>query len=93
MTRRRVSVCGDSAAHPLLAPLLVGLGCDSLSVSSAALGEVRALVRALRHDEYAVLAADALALGNAQEVHALVRTRCGAALHRPVRRGGAGGAK
>ncbi|MFI6294622.1 putative PEP-binding protein [Nonomuraea sp. NPDC050790] len=30
---RTVSVCGDAAAHPLVVPLLLGLGCDSLSVA------------------------------------------------------------
>ena len=40
-----ISVCGDAAADPTAAPLLVGLGVDTLSVAPAALDEVRALVR------------------------------------------------
>ena len=57
---RQVSVCGDAAAHPLVIPLLIGLGCDSLSVGPAALDEVRARVRRLRRDACASLAAVAL---------------------------------
>ncbi|MFY1692760.1 phosphoenolpyruvate--protein phosphotransferase [Plantactinospora sp. WMMB782] len=37
-----VGVCGEAAADPLLAPVLVGLGMTSLSMSSRSLGPVRA---------------------------------------------------
>ncbi|MEH1126027.1 putative PEP-binding protein [Micromonospora sp. CPCC 206061] len=42
-----VSVCGDAAADPSVAPLLIGLGCTVLSVAPSALDEVRALIRML----------------------------------------------
>src|SRR4029450_9313477 len=45
---RQVSVCGDAAAHPLVTPLLIGLGCDSLSVAPAPLAQVRAAARPVR---------------------------------------------
>ena len=73
--RRSVSVCGDAAAHPLVLPLLVGLGCDTLSVAPAALDEVRAAVRRLDRAACATLAADALSLDSAEAVHRLVRSR------------------
>lgn len=73
--RRSVSVCGDAAAHPLVLPLLVGLGCDTLSVAPAALDEVRAAVRRLDRAACAALAADALSLDSAEAVHRLVRSR------------------
>ncbi|WP_327287708.1 phosphoenolpyruvate--protein phosphotransferase [Streptomyces sp. NBC_01198] len=77
---RQVSVCGDAAAQPLVAPLLVGLGCDSLSVSPAALDEVRTLIRRLRHDTCVTLAAEAMARRNLDEVLSLVQRRCASAL-------------
>ncbi|GAA3828380.1 hypothetical protein GCM10022403_072060 [Streptomyces coacervatus] len=73
---RQVSVCGDAAAHPLVTPLLIGLGCDSLSVAPAALDEVRARVRRLRHDTCASTAAAALALQTPEDVWQLVRQHC-----------------
>jgi phosphocarrier protein FPr len=44
---RPVSVCGDAAADPAVVPLLLGVGCDALSVAPPALDAVRALVRDL----------------------------------------------
>ncbi|WP_272918630.1 putative PEP-binding protein [Streptomyces sp. HUCO-GS316] len=73
---RHVSVCGDAAAHPLVTPLLIGLGVDSLSVAPAALDEVRARIRRLRHDTCATTAATALTLRTPEEVWQLVRQHC-----------------
>ncbi|MCF6524883.1 putative PEP-binding protein [Streptomyces sp. JJ36] len=69
---RPVSVCGDAAAHPLVSPLLLGLGVDALSVAPAALDEVRARIRGLDRATCGVLAERALALSTPEEVHALV---------------------
>lgn len=41
---RPVGVCGEAAADPELAAVLVGLGVRSLSMSTSALGSVRALL-------------------------------------------------
>ncbi|MER5385511.1 putative PEP-binding protein [Streptomyces sp. NPDC002688] len=73
---RQVSVCGDAAAHPLVTPLLIGVGCDSLSVGPAALDEVRARIRRLRRDTCASLAAVALTRGTPEEVWRLVEQCC-----------------
>ncbi|MGP3923721.1 putative PEP-binding protein [Streptomyces sp. 8N616] len=73
---RQVSVCGDAAAHPLVTPLLIGLGCDSLSVAPAALDEVRARIRRLRHDTCASTAATALTLETPEDVWQLVQQHC-----------------
>jgi phosphoenolpyruvate-protein kinase (PTS system EI component) len=73
---RQVSVCGDAAAHPLVTPLLIGLGCDILSVAPAALDEVRARIRRLRHDTCASLAAIALTRETPEEVWRLVEQCC-----------------
>jgi len=42
-----VSICGDAASDPSVIPLLVAVGCYTLSVAPAALDEVRAQVRNL----------------------------------------------
>ncbi|MFK4227953.1 phosphoenolpyruvate--protein phosphotransferase [Streptomyces sp. NPDC019890] len=73
---RQVSVCGDAAAHPLVTPLLIGLGCDILSVAPAALDEVRARIRRLRHETCASLAAIALTRETPEEVWRLVEQCC-----------------
>ncbi|WP_302851329.1 putative PEP-binding protein, partial [Streptomyces lunaelactis] len=73
---RHVSVCGDAAADPLVTPLLIGLGCDILSVAPAALDEVRARIRRLRHDTCASLAAIALTRETPEEVWRLVEQCC-----------------
>ncbi|MFC4222648.1 phosphoenolpyruvate--protein phosphotransferase [Lysinibacter cavernae] len=60
-----VGICGEAAADPLLAVVLVGLGATSLSMSPAALADVRAELRnhtldeAKRFAELAVSADDA----------------------------------
>jgi phosphotransferase system enzyme I (PtsI) len=60
---KSVGVCGEAAADPLLAPVLVGLGVDSLSMNAAAVPAVgRALaglsVQACKDAAEAALAAD-----------------------------------
>jgi phosphoenolpyruvate-protein kinase (PTS system EI component) len=42
-----VSICGDAASEPSVIPLLVEIGCHTLSVAPATLDEVRAQVRTL----------------------------------------------
>lgn len=49
MTGKHVGVCGESAADPLMALVLTGMGVSSLSMSPAALGTVRF---ALRHHTF-----------------------------------------
>jgi phosphoenolpyruvate-protein kinase (PTS system EI component) len=72
---RTVSVCGDAAAHPTVIPLLIGLGCDVLSVAPASVDEVRYRVRRLRYGQCRQLAADALQRHTAQQVAQLVAAR------------------
>jgi phosphocarrier protein FPr len=69
---RSVSVCGDAAANPTVMPLLVGLGCDVLSVAPAAVDEIRYRIRRLRYDDCQALAAAALGRESAEEVWRLV---------------------
>jgi len=55
-----VGVCGEAAADPLLAPVLVGLGINSLSMAPVALNPVRATLAKLTLDQCKILADRAL---------------------------------
>lgn len=67
-----VGVCGELAADAQAVPLLVGLDVDELSVAARSIAEVKAQVRALSIEQARTLARQALVLGSAGEVRALV---------------------
>ena len=66
-----VSVCGEMAGDPVFAPLLLGLGVDSLSMSPAWLPPVRYVIRAMTMADARALAAEASSLGSPKEIYAL----------------------
>ncbi len=55
-----VSVCGEAAADPMLAAVLVGFGASSLSMSPRALGHVGELLAGVTLDDCREAAADAV---------------------------------
>jgi phosphotransferase system enzyme I (PtsI) len=63
-----VSVCGEMAAHPLGAFLLIGLGVDSLSVGPSALAEIKKVIRAVDSGRARAAAGAALRAATAPEV-------------------------
>ena len=63
-----VSVCGEMAADPVLAPLLIGLGVDELSVTPPVLASLKFLVRRLKLTEAKELAAFALTCESPAEI-------------------------
>jgi phosphoenolpyruvate-protein phosphotransferase len=65
-----VSVCGEAAADPMMAAVLVGLGASSLSMAPRALGHVSELLRGVTFDECREAAADALGAKTAQRARA-----------------------
>jgi phosphocarrier protein FPr len=67
-----VSVCGEIAADPVAARLLIGLGVGSLSVPAPAVARVKQVVRTIDAAHVANLAAQALTCASASEVRALV---------------------
>jgi phosphotransferase system enzyme I (PtsI) len=67
-----VGICGEAAADPLLAVVLVGLGATSLSMSTPALPDVRASLLRYTLDEARHLAQIALAADGAAESRAAV---------------------
>ncbi len=67
-----VGICGEAAADPLLAVVLVGLGATSLSMSPSALEAVRAQLRDFTRADTRRLAEIALAANSAAEARAAV---------------------
>jgi phosphotransferase system enzyme I (PtsI) len=65
-----VGICGEAAADPLLAVVLVGLGATTLSMSAAALADVRASLAGYTLDQAKELAAIALAADGASDARA-----------------------
>lgn len=63
-----VTVCGQMAASPELAPLLIGLGVDELSVSPPSVPVIKDVIRNVHHAECVELAEEALHAGSAEEV-------------------------
>ncbi|MGY4645913.1 phosphoenolpyruvate--protein phosphotransferase [Cellulomonas sp. URHB0016] len=70
---RPVGVCGEAAAVPALAVVLVGLGASSLSMTPRALPDVAAVLAATTVDECRRLARLALASSTAEHARAVVR--------------------
>ena len=67
-----VSVCGDSAADPLVLPLLIGLGVNTLSVPAARVQRVRTWLASLDTSACAALATAALRASTVDQVRELV---------------------
>lgn len=64
----RVAVCGEAAADPVVAPLLLGLGVQELSVAPPRVALVKQRVRELSIAASRTVAADALGLQDAAAV-------------------------
>ncbi len=65
-----VSVCGEMAGDPVFAPLLLGLGVDSLSMSPAWLPSVKYLIRSMTMTDARALAQEALTMSSPKEIYA-----------------------
>ncbi|GIG22096.1 phosphoenolpyruvate-protein phosphotransferase [Cellulomonas chitinilytica] len=70
---RPVGVCGEAAADPALAPVLVGLGVSSLSMTPRALPDVAAVLATVTADRCRELADAALAADGAEAARDTVR--------------------
>jgi phosphoenolpyruvate-protein kinase (PTS system EI component) len=69
-----VGVCGNAAATPSLATLLVGLGVTELSVSPANVAAVKNIIRAVNYSKLQEKAQKALQLDSSEAVMALYKT-------------------
>jgi phosphotransferase system enzyme I (PtsI) len=65
-----VGVCGEMAGDPVYAPLLLGLGVDSLSMAPRLLPAVKYLVRAMKMSDARNLAAEVLGMPSATDIFA-----------------------
>lgn len=70
---RPVGVCGEAAADPALAVVLVGLGVASLSMTARALPDVDAVVKSVTLADCQRIAALAVDAATAEEARAAVR--------------------
>ena len=70
-----VGVCGEAAADPALAVVLVGLGVTTLSMTARALSAVGTVLASVTRAQAQELAALALASSSAAEARAAVRSR------------------
>jgi phosphoenolpyruvate-protein phosphotransferase (PTS system enzyme I) len=68
-----VAVCGELAANPLGAFLLIGLGVDSLSVGPAALAEIKKVIRSVSHEKARRAARLCLEAASAEEVTTILQ--------------------
>lgn len=63
-----VSLCGEMGGDPVLAPLLIGLGVDELSVSPSLLPMVKYVLRKVRYSQIVDLAELAVRCNSPEEV-------------------------
>ena len=70
---RPVGVCGEAAADPALAVVLVGLGVASLSMTARALPDVDAVLKSVTFEDCQRLAELATSAGTAEEARNTVR--------------------
>jgi phosphoenolpyruvate-protein kinase (PTS system EI component) len=68
-----LSVCGDSAADPLMIPFLVGIGIRKLSVAPQRIAEVREAVAGLNVGECEAVAREMLAIRTIREMDGYLR--------------------
>jgi phosphotransferase system enzyme I (PtsI) len=71
---RPVGVCGEAAADPALACVLVGLGASSLSMTPQVIPDVAAALRAVTYDQCVRLARLAVAAPDARQAQQAVRS-------------------
>lgn len=67
-----ISMCGEMAADPVAAVLLVGMGVDSLSMSAFSLPKIRALIRHLSFRDAAMLLERALTMQDAGSIRSML---------------------
>jgi phosphotransferase system enzyme I (PtsI) len=67
-----VTVCGEMAGEPMIAPVLLGLGIRELSMSAVSMPEVKATIRSMNVEEAKLLVKRIDRLPTAAEVRAMV---------------------
>ena len=75
-----VGVCGEVAAMPLGAFLLIGMRATSLSVGPPALAEIKKVIRSVTYEDAAAGVAEALRASSPEEVAQVLAARLGKVL-------------
>ncbi len=70
--RKPISICGEMAGNPVLAPLLLGLGLRSFSMNASAVPRVKQAIRAVSLDECVRLARRVLEESDRVRIKALI---------------------
>lgn len=73
-----VGMCGESAGDPRIIPLLLGMGLDEFSMSPVSILPARRLIKSLTFEWAQGLVAEALKLGTAEAIEALVKEKLAA---------------
>jgi phosphoenolpyruvate-protein phosphotransferase len=76
-SKRLVAVCGEAAGDPRIAPLLVGLGVEELSMTPASIPTLKETLSRFSSEQLAHLAERALSLATLEEVRALLAENAG----------------
>src|SRR4030095_1053329 len=80
-TGKPVTVCGEMAADPASAAVLLGLGFTTLSVSLGAYPGMRQVISTMSHEKPRRLAADLMKMERPSEIEAMVRASFGQMSH------------
>jgi len=67
-----VTICGEMAGEPMIAPVLVGLGIRELSMSAVSVPEVKAMIRSMKVSDTEALVHKIQKLPTAAEIRATV---------------------
>jgi len=70
-----VAICGEMASDPLFAFLLLGMGIDEFSMSSASILTVKRMIRAVKLQDAQRTAYEAMQLATGQEVEEFVESQ------------------
>jgi phosphotransferase system enzyme I (PtsP) len=65
---KKASVCGEMAADPLCAAILLGMGYDMLSLNARAIPKIKSVIRTLSYEKAKTIVNDVLAMDDAQEI-------------------------
>lgn len=66
---KQVSLCGEMAADPFAAPLLVGLGLESLSMSASIIPQIKKIIRSISYKDAKELAEKCLQMRTEKEIN------------------------
>lgn len=70
-----VSVCGEAAADPLMAILLLGMGIDELSMSSQSISVIKKIIRNVTYDEAKATLSAVCEMKRGSEINNYLRTK------------------